>query len=249
MLVVDDVALNRDIVAELLSAEGCSVTSAASGQEALEILETKQFDLILMDIRMPVMDGLAATAAIRAKEGAQRHAGPILGLTANPLPTERPLYLLRGLDGVIDKPVDVDKLRVALRALSPPAQAADVDEAPRIRELRESLGDERTVSIVRAFAQTARDALEGIATGCAHGNFADVAEHAHKLAGAAANLRFEALADAASALERIAEAGGALEVAEAASMVVTFYRDAERYVRVSLSSSSPAGPANRYPVP
>lgn len=249
VLVVDDVALNRDIVAELLSAEGCSVTSAASGQEALEILETKQFDLILMDIRMPVMDGLAATAAIRAKEGAHGHAGPILGLTANPLPTERPLYLLRGLDGVIDKPVDVDKLRDALRALSQPAQAADVDEAPRIRELRQSLGDERTVRIVRAFAQTARDALEGIVTGCAHGNFADVAEHAHKLAGAAANLRFEALADAASALERIAEAGGALEIAEAASTVVTFYRDAERYVRVSLSSSSPAGPANRYPVP
>jgi signal transduction histidine kinase/CheY-like chemotaxis protein/HPt (histidine-containing phosphotransfer) domain-containing protein len=244
VLVVDDVALNRDIVSELLSAEGCSVTSAASGQEALETLETKQFDLILMDIRMPTMDGLAVTAAIRAREGKHGHAAPILGLTANPLPTERPLYLLRGLDGVIDKPVDADKLRAALRELALPAQSADADETPRIRELRRSLGDERTLRIVRAFAQTAGDAIEGIVTGCAHGNFADVAGHAHKLAGAAANLRFGALADAAAELERLAEAGGALQIADAASMVVTLYRDAERYVRVSLSSS-PAGPANR----
>ncbi|WP_442794027.1 ATP-binding protein [Paraburkholderia sp. HD33-4] len=248
VLVVDDVALNRDIVAELLSAEGCSVTSAASGKEALEVLETKQFDLILMDIRMPVMDGLAVTAAIRTKEGSRGHAVPIVGLTANPLPTERPLYLLRGLDGVIDKPVDVDKLRAALRAVAQPAQAADVTEPARIRELRQSLGDERTVRIVRAFAQTARDALEGIATGCAHGNFADVLERAHKLAGAASNLRFTQLADAAAELERIAQGGGALEIADAASTVVALYRDVERYVRASLSSS-PADPANKYPVP
>jgi CheY-like chemotaxis protein len=248
VLVVDDVALNRDIATELLRAEGCEVTSAASGQEALEILETKPFDLILMDIRMPVMDGLAVTAAIRAKDGLQGHAGPILGLTANPLPTERPLYLLRGLDGVIEKPVDVDKLRAMLRQVAQPAQAADVGEPARIRELRQSLGDARTVRIVRAFAQTARDALEGIAMNCAHGHFADVAEHAHKLAGAASNLRFTQLADAASDLERIAEAGGALEVADAASTVVLRYRDVARYVRASLSSS-PADPANRYPVP
>jgi HPt (histidine-containing phosphotransfer) domain-containing protein len=75
-----------------------------------------------------------------------------------------------------------------------------------------------------------------------------VAEHAHRLAGAAVNLGFQQLADAAGELERIAPTGSARQVSDAALTVVAFYRDVERYVRSGLSSS-PAGPENRYPVP
>jgi signal transduction histidine kinase/DNA-binding response OmpR family regulator len=248
VLIVDDVALNREIVTELLRAEGCEVVSAASGQEALDILAIKTFDLILMDIRMPVMDGLVATATIRASTEPKRHTGPILGLTANPLPTDRPLYLLRGIDGIIEKPVEVEKLRAALRQVAQPAQPVAVDEPPRIGQLRQSLGEARLLRIVTAFSQTADEALEGIVAGCARAGFAEVSEHAHRLAGAAANLGFQQLADAAGELERIAPTGSALQVSDAALTVVAFYRDVERYVRACLSSSA-AGPENRYPVP
>jgi len=248
VLVVDDVALNREIVTELLRAEGCEVVSAASGQEALDTLKTKTFDLILMDIRMPVMDGLVATATIRASTEPQRHSGPILGLTANPLPTDRPLYLLRGIDGIIEKPVEVEKLRAALRKVAQPAQPVAVDEPPRIAHLRQSLGEARLLRIITAFSQTAGEALEGIVASCARAGFAEVAEHAHRLAGAAVNLGFQQLADAAGELERIAPTGSARQVSDAALTVVAFYRDVERYVRSGLSSS-PAGPENRYPVP
>ncbi|MBP0595291.1 response regulator [Paraburkholderia sp. LEh10] len=248
VLVVDDVALNRDVVSELLRVEGCDVTSAGSGQEALEILKTRRFDLILMDIRMPVMDGLATTAAIRSSREPNRHTGPILGLTANPLPTDRPLYLLRGIDGIIEKPVEVERLRSALKQAAPPAQKAAVEEPQRIERLRQKLGQHRTLRIVAAFEQTAIDALEGIATGCARTGLDAVAENAHRLAGAASNVGFEQLADAAANLEQIARTGTATEVSDAALTVVTIYRDVERYVRVLLSSAA-AGPENRYPVP
>jgi len=248
VLVVDDVALNRDVVSELLRAEGCEVTSAGSGQEALNILKTQRFDLILMDIRMPVMDGLATTAAIRSSREPNRHTGPILGLTANPLPTDRPLYLLRGIDGIIEKPVEVETLRSALTQAALPAQTAAIEEPARIERLRQKLGQNRTLRIVTAFAQTAGDALEGIATGCARAGLDTVAENAHRLAGAASNVGFEQLADAAANLEQIARTGSATDVSDAAVKVVALYRDVERCVRVLLSAPA-ASPEKRYPVP
>jgi signal transduction histidine kinase/CheY-like chemotaxis protein/HPt (histidine-containing phosphotransfer) domain-containing protein len=248
VLVVDDVALNRDVVSELLRAEGCDVMSAGSGQEALDILKTQHFDLVLMDIRMPVMDGLATTAAIRSSHEPHRHTGPILGLTANPLPTDRPLYLLRGIDGIIEKPVEMETLRSALRQAAQPAQAGVVEEPERIERLRQKLGQDRTLRIVAAFAQTASDALEGIANGCARASLEMVAENAHRLAGAASNVGFQQLADTAADLEQIARTGSALEVSDAALTVVTIYRDVERCVRGLLSSAA-AWPVNRYPVP
>ena len=248
VLVVDDVALNRDVVSELLRVEGCEVTSAGSGQEALDILKTQHFDLVLMDIRMPVMDGLATTAAIRASRDSQRHTGPILGLTANPLPTDKPLYLLRGIDGIIEKPVEVETLRSALREASRPAQTVVTKEPERIERLRQTLGPNRTLRILTAFSQTASDAVEGIVNDCARASLERVAENAHRLAGAASNVGFQQLADAAAALEQIAGTGSAIQVSEAALALVIIYRDVDPYVR-SLLSSAPVAPENRYPVP
>ncbi|MCY0853781.1 hybrid sensor histidine kinase/response regulator [Cupriavidus sp. D39] len=244
VLVVDDVALNRDVVSELLRTEGCDVTSAGSGQEALDILKTQHFDLVLMDIRMPVMDGLATTAAIRSSREPHRHTGPILGLTANPLPTDKPLYLLRGIDGIIEKPVEVETLRSALRQVALPAQPVAIEEPERIERLRQTLGQNRTLRIVTAFAQTASDALEGIVSGCARAGLEKVAENAHRLSGAASNVGFQQLAKAAADLEQIARTGSALQVSDAALTIVTIYRDVEPYVR-ALLSSAPVGPENR----
>jgi signal transduction histidine kinase/CheY-like chemotaxis protein/HPt (histidine-containing phosphotransfer) domain-containing protein len=244
VLVVDDVVLNRDVVSELLRAEGCDVTSAGSGQEALDILKTQQFDLVLMDIRMPVMDGLATTAAIRASRDPHRHTGPILGLTANPLPTDKPLYLLRGIDGIIEKPVEVETLRSALRQATPPTQKVVTEEPERIERLRQTLGPNRTLRIVTAFAQTASDAVEGIVNDCARTSLEKVAENAHRLAGAASNVGFQQLANAAADLEQIARTGSAIQVADSALALVILYRDVEPYVRTFLPSA-PVGAENR----
>jgi PAS domain S-box-containing protein len=251
VLVVDDVALNRDIVTELIRAEGCEATAASSGQEALEVLKTGTFDLILMDIRMPGMDGLTATAAIRASREPNRHTGPIIGLTANPLPTDRPLYRLRGIDGIIEKPVEVEKLRIALKETQTTPSASTpilTAEPERIGRLRESLGQDRTSRIVRSFMQVANESVEAIANGCARANLEDVAENAHRLSGAASNVGFAQLADTAAELERLARTGNVFSVSEVALNTITIYRDAERCVHTYFPSLM-AGPENKYPVP
>lgn len=248
VLVVDDVALNREIVAELLRAEGCEVTSVESGQEAIDILKVEKFDVVLMDIRMPGMDGLTATTLIRASREPCRHLGPILGLTANPLPTERPLYRLRGIDEIIQKPVDVEQLRSILERTLLRAEVATTALPERISHLQNALGQERTERIVGSFAMVADEDVEAIAQGCARVNLEDVIHHAHRLSGAASNVGFQRLADAASELEQIAQTGSTLGVADAALNVVALYKATERCIHTWFPSASGQG-ENRYPVP
>jgi signal transduction histidine kinase/CheY-like chemotaxis protein/HPt (histidine-containing phosphotransfer) domain-containing protein len=251
VLVVDDVTLNREIVTDLLRAEGCEVRSVASGPQALETLRTERFDLILMDIRMPGMNGLDVTAAIRANHEAYRHTGPILGLTANPLPTERPLYLLRGIDGIIEKPVEVEKLRAALKQYTPPPSSTSTAYPAlpeRIERLRQTLGEQRSARIVQLFIEVADETVEAIATRCARSSLEDVADQAHRLSGAASNVGFERLAEAATELERLAQTGSALDVSEAALEVIACYREAVRCIH-TYARSSAVGPENKYPVP
>ncbi|MBB5752893.1 hybrid sensor histidine kinase/response regulator [Prosthecomicrobium pneumaticum] len=241
VLVVDDVALNRDVVADLLRAEGCTVEAVSSAEEALAALSAGRYDLVLMDIRMPEVDGLAATRAIRADPGAGRHLGPVIGLTAHLAATDRPLYLLRGLDAVIEKPVEADRLRAALaRTPQPPRAAA---EPARLVHLRETLGHERTDRILAAFAGVAEEAVEAIAEGCSRLDMAGLADHAHRLAGAARNVGFDGLAEAAERLEE-AVADGPAAVAEAAlPLVAAHHEAAARIAALPRGGAAAAEPA------
>ncbi|HWJ73955.1 MAG TPA: ATP-binding protein [Kaistia sp.] len=229
ILVVDDVALNRDVVADLLRAEGCEVQTVGSAEAAFEAIAAERFDIVLMDIRMPGTDGLAATRMIRAETGPHRHAGPILGLTANPAPTDRPLYLLSGIDGIVEKPVESERLRAMLRhqpAIEPPMQ-----EPPRLSHLVARLGRERGLRIMLSFIEVAETAVEAIAEGCSRHDVSGISEHAHRLAGAASNVGFDALAAAAEELETVAATGSALSVSDAAVKVVAAHRSALAFAR------------------
>ena len=212
--------------------------AVGSGEEAIEALKVEAYDLVLMDIRMPGMDGLTATTAIRSSEGPIRHAGRILGLTANPLPTDRPLYLLRGIDGIIEKPVESDRLRAALRH---PANGGERDRLPqpqRIARLQETLGVERALRIVAAYVEVADAAVEAIADGCARLDFAGVGDNAHRLSGAASNVGFDELAEAAMQLEKDAETEGAVRVSEAALKVIIAHRLARRSAEAWLDATA-----------
>lgn len=225
VLVVDDVALNRDLAADLLAAEGCEVTTAGSAAEAIAAVEAGRFDLVLMDVRMPRVDGLAATRALRAERGPRRHAGPILGLTANPAPTDAPLYRLAGLDGIVEKPLDADRLREALSRLKESAPAPVPAERPeRLDRLARSLGEDRVDRILSAFREVADTAMTAIADACSRLDPLAVREAAHRLSGAASNLGFDALSAAADRLQELAEADDALAIADAATALVAPYR-------------------------
>jgi signal transduction histidine kinase/CheY-like chemotaxis protein len=112
MLVVEDNAINRELVTEVLGAAGVLVSVACDGQEALDMLDRHRFDAVLMDCLMPVMDGYAATRALRQRP--ELRALPVIALTANAMVGDRDKALAAGMSDHIAKPLKVDELFATL---------------------------------------------------------------------------------------------------------------------------------------
>lgn len=105
VLLAEDNLVNQRLAVRLLEKRGHSVVVAATGLEALQALEKEAFDLVLMDVQMPEMDGLEATAAVRAKEKASGLHQPIIALTAHAMKGDREKCLAGGMDGYLTKPI------------------------------------------------------------------------------------------------------------------------------------------------
>jgi len=108
ILYIEDNFDNRMLIRRVLMAEGYSVVDTGNAMEALELIKSKNPDLILMDISMPDMDGYTLTSRIRASQGFEKI--PIVALTANVMRGDREKSLEAGCDGYIQKPVDIDLL-------------------------------------------------------------------------------------------------------------------------------------------
>lgn len=120
LLLVDDNDLNREIAITLLEDEGFSVEYAVNGQEAVDTLKASgadHFQLVLMDVQMPVMNGYEATRAIRALEDERLANIPILAMTADAFEEDRQKALRCGMNGHLSKPIEIDKLFEALDTL------------------------------------------------------------------------------------------------------------------------------------
>ncbi|MDP1632203.1 MAG: response regulator [Caulobacter sp.] len=115
ILIVDDNATNRMVAEALCEMFNCTSEQAVDGVEALEAVKARRFDLILMDIKMPRMDGVAATRAIRAL-GDGVGATPIIALTANADPEDVRGYLEAGMNDVVEKPIKAERMLAALEA-------------------------------------------------------------------------------------------------------------------------------------
>jgi signal transduction histidine kinase/AmiR/NasT family two-component response regulator len=115
VLIVDDNATNRVVAQALCEMFGCTSETAEDGLEAMEAVQARPFDLILMDIKMPRMDGVQATQAIRALSGPES-AIPIVALTANADPDDARHYLSIGMASVVEKPIKPERLRMAMNA-------------------------------------------------------------------------------------------------------------------------------------
>ena len=126
ILVAEDNHVNQKIVQLMLGPLDCSLDVAGNGLEALEALERQTFDVILMDVMMPEMDGPTATAAIRKLDDPERAATPIIALTANAMKGDRERYLAAGMNDYVAKPIDQDQLiQTILRVLDIPLAAQE----------------------------------------------------------------------------------------------------------------------------
>ncbi|MGN0778121.1 MAG: response regulator [Aristaeellaceae bacterium] len=120
MLLVEDNELNREIALEILGEYGCSVDTAENGAEAVERIASSKpgdFDLILMDIQMPIMDGLEATRRIRALSNPALAGVPIFAMTANAFNEDRQTAAECGMNGFLSKPIDIDELVHTMQSL------------------------------------------------------------------------------------------------------------------------------------
>ena len=116
ILLAEDGPVNQAVAVGLLEMQGHHVVVANNGQEALAALERQQFDVVLMDLEMPIMNGMEATAAIRDKEAANGGHTPIIAMTAHAVKGFREDCLEAGMDDYVTKPINPQKLFQAIEA-------------------------------------------------------------------------------------------------------------------------------------
>jgi two-component system, sensor histidine kinase and response regulator len=124
VLLAEDNVVNQRVAVRLLQKEGHTVVVADDGAKALEALERGQFDLILMDVQMPVMDGIEATAAIREKEKSVGTRTPIVAMTAHAMAGDRQRFLSLGMDGYVSKPIHSRDLYDAIDSVFTPSRVS-----------------------------------------------------------------------------------------------------------------------------
>lgn len=126
ILLVDDALVNREVATGLLEMFGHHVEVATNGREAVQILERRKFDVVLMDLEMPEMDGLTATLAIRNGERKTSTRTPIFAMTAHATSDVRDRCLAAGMNGYLTKPIQPAELLATLESVQPMQRLADV---------------------------------------------------------------------------------------------------------------------------
>lgn len=230
ILLAEDNDVNRMLISKVLAQSGHRVTEAIDGREALEAVSRNTYDLVLMDMQMPVLDGLEATRAIRALPP-PRSAIPVVALTADALAEHRERYLSAGVDEVLTKPVDWRQLdRTMLRMLEPsgpaeeprpsvqpepvlPSETLPVFDQDRLNEAVGSLPPDRAASMVRLVPDEARARADDLVAAVENGDLEAAHRAVHTIKGLAANFGAERLRAVALATEAACGSVDALAIA------------------------------------
>jgi CheY-like chemotaxis protein/HPt (histidine-containing phosphotransfer) domain-containing protein len=223
VLVAEDHAINQQVAVGLLAKLGWRADVADDGAQAVVLVERGDYDLVFMDVQMPGMDGLAATAAIRALPG-RRAKTPIIAMTANAMVGDRETFLAAGMDDYIAKPIDRHRLAALLgrwttrlgaaRRAPPPASTTATNAPPpqpvnkaAQAQLANDIGQETFASLCQQFYALLPEQCLKLRTAHAAGELTTVARIAHELKGVAANLGYDHISHIAAALDWSAKIG------------------------------------------
>jgi signal transduction histidine kinase/DNA-binding response OmpR family regulator/HPt (histidine-containing phosphotransfer) domain-containing protein len=227
VLLVEDNEVNMEVATSVLRSEGCVVTTAVDGREAVAIVKNGDYDLVFMDCQMPEMDGFEATAAIRQHEAGTRHHTPIIALTANAIEGDREYCLRVGMDDYLSKPVSRKGIQTILARWahnrSPAAVDAEVpNDAPvpadenqvlcanalgMLRDLESEENRGVMQRVMSRFLENSPALLQALRQGIGDGDADKVRVASHTLKSTSAVVGAVALADRCAKLEALARQG------------------------------------------
>jgi CheY-like chemotaxis protein len=218
ILLSEDNPVNQKLAIRLLEKAGHRVTLAATGREALAAWENAGipgFDVVLMDIQMPEMDGMEATAAIRERDKNSGRHVPILAMTAHAMRGDKERCLASGMDGYISKPIQPAGLFAEIERCLPSSEGSNAvtnnsqesgEQIDRVSLLERVEGDQELLAeMIGLFQEGAPHLLSAMREALQSGDMAALEMSAHSLKGAVSNLSAKATAAAALQLEKDAK--------------------------------------------
>ncbi len=244
ILLAEDNIINQKVAAKILGNMGFSLKIAENGLEAIKLLQDEYFDLVLMDVQMPELDGLSATRRIRsAKVSVRDPEIPIIAMTANAMKGDREICLEAGMNDYISKPIDPVKLRETILRWGRVSgvemsgslkNQPDTDSSIFDRDgLLERLGgdEEFLTEMVVLFLKETPEQIKSIATAIENQDSNETRKTAHTLKGASANIGAVELASVAKELEFSAKDDNISSASEIFSALVRKYHRLEEIMR------------------
>ncbi|HXG96484.1 MAG TPA: response regulator [Gemmatimonadales bacterium] len=246
VLLAEDNPVNQQVAVAMLVKRGHEVHVASNGREAVDAVQERDYDVVLMDIQMPELDGFEATHAIRALPKGKDL--PIIGLTAHALSGERERCLSHGMTEYLAKPFKAHELFALVEgtggghgkpaAAPAPAAAPPVDLEGFRATLREAGAEQALYSIIDTFVRQAPGRLAALAGAVASGVDTEIAKTAHVYRGAAATIGARELAALLERVETTARAGDVEQATEAFESVTPLAHEVIDYLRRNNADSA-----------
>ena len=191
VLVAEDNIVNQKVIMHMLEKLGCKVTAVPDGQKAVAAMQENDFDLVLMDCQMPIMDGYEATKQIRSLDASKRGI-KIIALTANAFIEEKEKCIMSGMDEHLSKPIEFQKLSQTLRTLVKNTVTKSTIEADsltqRLETLLKTIGEQAINDIIAAFLQDTPKYITLLENSIAKKDYHSLKKTAHSLKGSFGNI-------------------------------------------------------------